>query len=109
MIYDSAKDILQLGVSFADKYLQFTGELLRAPKDQKKRLSIESQSDGDGSETVIPEASTRGDTFLRFVKYVDDRFLRAIPFIRSGLKGSARAAEFPSLAILASRLESGIR
>jgi len=36
-------------------------------------------------------------------------FLRAVPFIQSGLKASVRAAEFPSLGILAASLEAGIR
>lgn len=35
--------------------------------------------------------------------------MRVVPFVRSGLKGSVRAAEFPSLGILAASLEAGVR
>lgn len=43
------------------------------------------------------------------MRHLDDRFIRAVPFIRSGLKGCVRAAEFPSLGILAGSLEAGVR
>lgn len=64
--------------------------------------------DDEESEVPIREELTETD-FVEYVRYVDDRFLRAVPFIRSGLKGSAGAAEFPSLGILAVSLEAGLR
>ena len=108
MIHNSVMDILGLGVSFAEKYLQVKGEALSSKKERKRHLRTGSMSDDEEPEVVIQETTTE-DEFVQFVKYLDDRFLRAVPFIRSGLKGSARAAEFPSLGILAASLEAGIR
>ena len=91
-----------------EKYLQVKGEALATKKERKRHLRTGSISDEEEPEVVIQEMTTE-DEFVEFVKHLDDRFLRAVPFIRSGLKGSARAAEFPSLGILASSLEAGIR
>jgi hypothetical protein len=108
MIHDSVMDILGLAVSFAEKYLQVKGEVLATKKERKRHLRTASISDDEETEAVVQESVT-SDEFVEFVRYLDDRFLRAVPFIRSGLKGSARAAEFPSLGILAASLEAGIR
>src|SRR5271155_220449 len=109
MIYHSIQDILSLGISFTKKYLSLKNELLPT-KAQTHRRTSSLPSDSE-SEFPTPLNSTQisSSEFLDFVKYIDDRFLRAIPFIRSGLKGSIRAAEFPSLGILAASLEAGIR
>jgi hypothetical protein len=101
-------DILGLGVSFVEKYLQSKGEVMPTKKERKGHVRTTSLTDDEEPEVVLQESVTEGE-FVGFVKYLDDRFLRAIPFIRSGLKGSARAAEFPSLGILASGLEAGVR
>jgi hypothetical protein len=108
MIHNSIMDILGLATTFAEKYLQVTGESLSTPKDRKKHLRTGSVTDDEEAEISVGELLTE-DSFIAFVRHLDDRFLRAIPFIRSGLKGSARAAEFPSLGILATSLEAGIR
>lgn len=108
MIYSSIMDIIGLGVSFAEKYLQVKGEVLPTKKERKRHLRTGSMTDEEETEIIIQEKITE-DEFAEFVKYLDDRFLRAVPFIRSGLKGSVRAAEFPSLGILAASLEAGIR
>lgn len=91
-----------------EKYIQVKGEALPTKKERKRHLRTGSISDEEEPEVVIQDVTTE-DEFVEFVKHLDDRFLRAVPFIRSGLKGSARAAEFPSLGILASSLEAGIR
>jgi hypothetical protein len=101
-------DILVLGTSFAEKYLHVTGESLSTEKDRKKHRRTDSVTDDEEAEINVGESLTE-DEFVAFVRHLDDRFLRAIPFIRSGLKGSARAAEFPSLGTLAASLEAGIR
>src|SRR6266496_5169869 len=106
MIHNSVMDILGLGVLFAEKYLQVKGEILSTKKERKRHLRTGSVSDEEAPEISIRE-TIGDDEFVEFVKYLDDRFLRAVPFIRSGLKGSARAAEFPSLGILAASLEAG--
>src|SRR5438045_3696355 len=108
MIYNSVMDILGLGVSFTEKYLNAKGEVLPTKKERKRHLRTGSITDDEDTEVIVQEKVTE-DEFVQFVKYLDDRFLRAVPFIRSGLKGSARAAEFPSLGILAASLEAGIR
>ena len=77
-------------------------------KREKGHLRKASMSDDEETEVALQETLTE-EEFVEFVRYVDDRFLRAVPFIRSGLKGSARAAEYPSLGILAGSLEAGIR
>jgi hypothetical protein len=56
----------------------------------------------------VQESATEEEV-VDFVRYLDDRFLRAVPFIRSGLKASVRTAEVPSLGILATSLEAGNR
>ena len=91
-----------------EKYLQVKGEVLSTKKERRRHVRTTSLSDDEEPEVVIPETVTEEEV-VEFVKYLDDRFLRAIPFIRSGLKGSARAAEFPSLGILAATLEAGVR
>jgi hypothetical protein len=108
MIHDSIMDILGLGVSFAEKYLQVKREALSTKKERKRHLRTGSISDDEEPEVFTQETTTE-EEFVEFIKYLDDRFLRAVPFIRSGLKGSARAAEFPSLGIWAVSLEAGIR
>lgn len=108
MIYNSVIDIVGLGVSFAQKYLHVKGEALPTKTERKRHLRTGSLTDDEETEVIVQEMVTE-DEFVEFVKYLDDRFLRAVPFIRSGLKGSARAAEFPSLGILAASLEAGIR
>ena len=108
MIHNSVMDIVGLGVLFAEKYLQVKGEILSTKNERKRHLRTGSVSDDEEPEISIRETATE-DEFVEFVKHLDDRFLRAVPFIRSGLKGSARAAEFPSLGILAASLEAGIR
>src|SRR5271167_2192487 len=105
MIYSSVMDIIGLGVSFAEKYLQVKGEVLPTKKERKRHLRTGSMTDEE--ETEIIQEKVTEDEFVEFVKYLDDRFLRAVPFIRSGLKGSVRAAEFSSLGILATSLEAG--
>ena len=77
-------------------------------RERRRHVRTTSLTDDEEPEVVLQESVTE-EEFVDFVKYLDDRFLRAIPFIRSGLKGSARAAEFPSLGILASGLEAGVR
>lgn len=101
-------DILGLCASFAEKYLQITGESLPTERDRKKHLRTDSVTDDEETEISARESLTE-DEFVAFVRHLDDRFLRVVPFIRSGLKGSARAAEFPSLGTLATSLEAGIR
>jgi hypothetical protein len=108
MIYNSVMDILSLGITFVEKYLQVKGEFLSIKKERKKHSRTSSISDDEEKEVGMPETVTE-DEFLDFVRHLDDRFLRAVPFIRSGLKANARAAEFPSLGILAGSLEAGIR
>jgi len=103
-------DILGLAILFADKYLQVKTERLPSKKTERsshKRTG--SLSDDEYLEQRPPQETLTPDTFMEFVKYVDDRFLRAVPFIRSGLKAYTRAAEFPTLGILAADLEAGIR
>ena len=100
-------DILTLCVIFVENYLQLKGEVLSRKRERKGHLRKESTSDEE-VERDIQETKTEHE-FVEFVKHLDDRFLRAVPFIRSGLKGSVRAAEFPSLGILAGSLEAGIR
>ena len=101
-------DLLGLGVSFVEKYLQSKGEVMSTTRERRRHVRTTSLTDDEEPEVVLQESVTE-EEFVDFVKYLDDRFLRAIPFIRSGLKGSARAAEFPSLGILASGLEAGVR
>ena len=108
MIHTSVMDILGLGINFSEKYLHVNGEVLPSKKEQKRHLRTSSITDEEESELVVTEDLTE-EGFLEFTRYLDDRFLRAVPFIRSGLKGSARAAEFPSLGILATSLEAGVR
>ena len=109
MIHNSVMDILELGVSFAENYLHVKGEILFTKKEHKRHLRTGSLTDDDAESEVVIQETISEDEFVAFVKYLDDRFLRTVPFIRSGLKGSARAAEFPSLGILAASLEAGIR
>jgi hypothetical protein len=101
-------DILGLGVSFVEKYLQSKGEVLSTKQDRRRHTRTTSLTDDEEPEAVVQD-SVSEEQFVEFVKYLDERFLRAIPFIRSGLKGSARAAEFPSVGILSSALEAGVR
>jgi len=101
-------DILGLGISFVEKYIQLKGEVLPTQKTQRRHLRSGSISDDEEAETTVHESATE-EEFADYVRYLDDRFLRAVPFIRSGLKASVRAAEFPSLGILAASLEAGIR
>jgi hypothetical protein len=100
-------DILTICVEFVENYLQLRGELISPPKERKRHRRKESTSDEE-VEPDIREKKTECE-FVEFAKHFDDRFLRAVPFIRSGLKASVRAAEFPSLGILAGSLEAGIR
>jgi len=103
-------DILDLAISFADKYLQVKGE--RFPSkgtERSKHKRTSSLSDDEYLEQPPPQDTLTPDAYVEFVKYVDDRFLRAVPFIRSGLKAYTKAAEFPTLGILAANLEAGIR
>lgn len=111
MIHNSIMDILGLAISLTEKYLHLKNEQLPIKKHQKTHLRTRSLSeDEDTLETISQETSSVSEEeFVEFVKYLDDRFLRAVPFIRSGLKGNARAAEFPTLGILAASLEAGIR
>jgi len=107
-IYNSVMDILALAISFVEKYIQLKGEVLPTKKKQRRHIRTGSISDDEETEIPIQESATE-EEFVDFVRYLDDRFLRAVPFIRSGLKASVRAADFPSLGILASSLEAGIR
>ena len=107
-IHDSVTDILRMAISYSQKYLQVKGEVLSTKSDAKKHKRTSSMTDDEDVEPVPVESITETE-FLEYVKHLDDRFLRAIPFIRSGLKASARAAEFPTLGILATRLEAGLR
>jgi hypothetical protein len=101
-------DILGLGTSFVEKYIQLKGEVLPTKKTQRRHARTGSISDDEDAEMPVQESATE-EEFVDFVRYLDDRFLRAVLFIRSGLKASVRAAEFPSLGILATSLEAGIR
>jgi len=93
-----------------EKYLHLKHQTLSSKSGERKthRRTGSTSDTEDSSEVLINEPISEED-FLDHVKYLDDRFLRIIPFIRSGLKGIARAAEFPSLGILASTLEAGVR
>lgn len=99
-----------MSISFVDKYLHLRKQTLTSKRGERKthRRTGSTSDTEDPSEVLIHESISEED-FLDHVKYLDDRFLRIIPFIRSGLKGNARAAEFPSLGILASTLEAGVR
>ena len=101
-------DILGSAISFVDKYIQLKGEILPTKRTRRRHVRTGSISDDEETEVLIPESVT-DEEFVDYVKYLDDRFLRAVPFIRSGLKASVRAAEFPSLGIFATSLEAGIR
>ena len=107
-IYNSVMDILGFGISFVEKYIQLKGEVLPTKKTQRRHVRSGSISDDEETETPRQESAT-DEEFVDYVRYLDDRFLRAVPFIRSGLKASVRAADFPSLGILAASLEAGIR
>ena len=96
-----------MAISFAEKYLQVKHETL-STKDPKRHRRTSSLSEDETEESISIEPITESE-FLEYVKHIDDRFLRAIPFIRSGLKASSRAAEFPTFGILASTLELGVR
>jgi hypothetical protein len=100
-------DVLALSISFVEKYLLLKGETL-STKEQRNHKRTSSLTDDEDSEIIITDDIT-DEEFTEFVRYLDDRFLRAVPFIRSGLKASVRAAEFPSLGILAASLEAGVR
>jgi hypothetical protein len=101
-------DILGLAVTFTEKYLQLKGEVLSTKKELGRQRTGSISEDEEESEIIIPSGITEVE-FVELVRYLDDRFLRTLPFIRSGLKGTTRAAEFPSLGILASALEAGVR
>jgi len=136
-IHNTILDILTLSTTFTHSYLNLKSEIL-SPSNPRKRhlrtsslssdeetpaipsqepqakpnISQKSRTKTDMSEirakSAIPETLTERE-FLDFVRHLDDRFIRAVPFIRSGLKGSVRAAEFASLGILAGILEAGVR
>ena len=91
-----------------EKYIQLKGEGLPTKKTQRRHVRSGSISDDEETESPVQESAT-DEEFVDYVRYLDDRFLRAVPFIRSGLKASVRAADFPSLGILAASLEAGIR
>ena len=94
---------------FVEKYLQVKGEVLSTKKERWRHMRTGSISDDEEvSEIIEPEGITEAE-FVELARHLDDRFLRALPFIRSGLKGTTRAAEFPSLGILAATLEAGVR
>jgi hypothetical protein len=102
-------DILGLAISFTEKYLQVRGERLPSKTERQKHKRMSSLSDDEFLEPPPSTESLTDEAFTEFVHYVDDRFLRAVPFIRSGLKAYPKAAEFPTLGILAANLEAGIR
>jgi hypothetical protein len=106
-IHRTVMDILGLAVTFVEKYLQLKREVLSTRKERHVRRG--SISDEEEESQIILETGITDAEFVDLVRYLDDRFLRALPFIRSGLKGTTRAAEFPSLGILASTLETGVR
>jgi hypothetical protein len=94
-------DILNISISFVQRYLQVNNESISTPSPPTKQHR---KSDvNDAPAPSIPDIAKA--EFEQHVKYVNDRFLRAIAFVSSGLKASARAAEFPALGILASNLE----
>jgi hypothetical protein len=109
VIHDSIMDILGLAVSFTEKYLQVRGDRLPSKTERQKHKRMSSLSDDEFLEPLTSTESLTEAAFTEFVKHVDDRFLRAVPFIRSGLKAYTKAAEFPTLGILAASLEAGIR
>lgn len=96
-------DLLNLAITFVDKYLQAKEETLSTNREKHRRN--DSVTDDEEPEIIPNEILKEGD-FLQYVRYVDDRFSRGVPFIRNGLRASARAAEFPSLGILATILEA---
>lgn len=108
IIYNTIMDILNMAISFSQKYLQLKQESISTKHDRKSHKRTSSQSDDERS-TDFPIESISESEFIEYVKHVDDRFLRAVPFIRSGLKASARAAEYPTLGMLAASLEVGVR
>jgi hypothetical protein len=111
-IHNSILDILTLSITFTEKYLNLKNELLSPPNphshNRRHTRTSSLTDDEENPVTSIQETVTETE-FLDYVRYLDDRIIRAIPFIRSGLKGSVRAAEFGSLGILAGSLEAGVR
>lgn len=136
-IHNTILDILTLSTTFTQSYLNLKSEILSPSNPRKRHLRTSSLSSDEETPTV-PSQESHGKTnisqesrpktdiseigtkspfletltereFLDFVRHLDDRFIRAVPFIRSGLKGSVRAVEFASLGILAGSLEAGVR
>jgi hypothetical protein len=101
-------DILGMAINYAQKYLQVKQESLSSNQKSKRPKQTSGLSDDEAVSVQSPDSLSENE-FVEWVKYIDDRFLRAVPFIRSGLKATARAAEFPTLGILAASLETGGR
>jgi Gamma tubulin complex component C-terminal len=105
-IRNTITDILTISSTFVQNYLSYSNESLSAPAPVPRHRRT---SSADSHPPAAPSEALSQADFTAHVKHVDDRFLRAIPFIRSGIKASFNAADFPSLGILAAQLEAGVR
>jgi len=85
-IYNSVMDILGLGTSFVEKYIQLKGEVLPTKKTQRRYVRMGSISDDEDTEMFVQESATE-EEFVEFVGYLDDRFFKGRAFYTVRVKG----------------------
>jgi len=85
-IYNSVMDILGLGTSFVEEYIQLKGEVLPTKKTQRRHVRTGSISDDEDTEMFVQESATE-EEFVEFVGYLDDRFFKGRAFYTVRVKG----------------------